>query len=235
MSDAPGETLDLEICAREPIHIPGAIQPHGVLLAADRTTLEITHGAGDVAGVLGRAAWIGRTLGDVLGDPLAERVAHATQSGAVGAYVGRIDSDRGAALDVSAHVDGDRLIVELEPAAGPALPAAILLGQLEAAGAAFERAPNLRALCERAAVEFRRLTGFDRVMIYRFIDDSAGAVMAEDRAADLPSFLNHHFPGSDIPAQARALYIRNLVRVIPESPTRLRRLSPRGRTPGRST
>jgi chemotaxis family two-component system sensor kinase Cph1 len=112
-------------------------------------------------------------------------------------------------------VDGEWLIVEFEPGLG-ALPAAVLLGQLEAAGAAFERAPNLKTLCERAAVEFRRLTGFDRVMIYRFQDDDAGAVLAEDVVEGMPSFLNHHFPGSDIPAQARALYVRNLVRVIPD-------------------
>jgi chemotaxis family two-component system sensor kinase Cph1 len=53
-------------------------------------------------------------------------------------------------------------------------------------------------------------------MVYRFLDDAAGAVLAEDRRADLHSFMNHHFPASDIPQQARALYIRNLLRVIPD-------------------
>lgn len=203
-------TADLDICAREPIHIPGSIQPHGVMLIADRTTQEITHAAGDVAGLLGCSAWIGRTLGEVLGDPLAERVSLVTQSGGQGGYAGHVGK-----LDVSAHVDGEWLMVEVEPGLG-GLPAAVLLGQLEAAGAAFERAPNVRALCERGAIEFRRLTGFDRVMIYRFLDDDAGTVLAEDLAEGMPSFLNHHFPGSDIPAQARALYVRNLVRVIPD-------------------
>ncbi|MBJ7408999.1 MAG: GAF domain-containing protein [Phenylobacterium sp.] len=213
MSEAP--TLDLEVCAREPIHIPGAIQPHGAMLVADRTTQEIAHGAGDVAGLLGVDAWIGLSLGAILGDPLAERLAQVTQSGHVGGYAGHLV--RGARpFDVSAHVDRDWLIVEIEPGLDQPLPATAILGQLEAAGAAFERAPNLKALCDRAAVEFRRLTGFDRVMIYRFLDEGAGAVLAEDRAEGMPSFLNHHFPGSDIPAQARALYVRNLVRVIPD-------------------
>jgi chemotaxis family two-component system sensor kinase Cph1 len=215
MADTAINPFDLAACAREPIHIPGAIQPHGALLVADRTTQEISHAAGDVARVLGVSAWIGRSLGEVLGDPLAERVAQVTQSGAAHGYAGHFDT-AGGALDVSAHVDGDRLIVEIEPSLEAQLPATAILGQLEAAGAAFERARNLKALCERAAIEFRRLTGFDRVMIYRFLDDDAGAVLAEDVADGMPSFLNHHFPGSDIPAQARALYIRNLVRVIPD-------------------
>jgi len=213
MSDAT--LVDLDACAREPIHIPGSIQPHGVMLVADRTTQEIGHAAGDVAGILGAEAWIGRSLGAVLGDPLAERVAKVTESGVHGGFAGHFDA-AGRTLDVSAHVDGEHVIVEVEPSMAQSLPATVILGQLETAGAAFERAPNLKALCERAAIEFRRLTGFDRVMIYRFLDDDAGAVLAEDLAEGMPSFLNHHFPGSDIPAQARALYVRNLVRVIPD-------------------
>ncbi len=208
-------TLDLDACAREPIHIPGSIQPHGVMLVADRTTQEISHAAGDVARLLGREAWLGRTLGEILGDPVAERIAQVTHSSGLGGFAGRLKSPAGA-LDISAHLDRERLIVEAEPGLGAPMPAVVLLAQLEAAGAAFERAPNLRGLCNRAAIEFRRLTGFDRVMIYRFLDDDAGAVLAEDVADGMPSFLNHHFPGSDIPAQARALYVRNLVRAIPD-------------------
>ncbi|NKX17019.1 hypothetical protein HGG75_22375 [Ochrobactrum pseudogrignonense] len=64
---------------------------------------------------------------------------------------------------------------------------------------------------------FRKLTGFDRVMIYQFLEDASGVVVAEDGNDNYPSFLNHHFPASDIPKQARALYLRNRVRVIPES------------------
>jgi light-regulated signal transduction histidine kinase (bacteriophytochrome) len=206
--------LDLDACAREPIHTPAAIQPHGVLLVADRTTQEITHGAGDIAGLIGATAWIGRTLGAVLGDDMAQRVAQVTQSSFIGGFAGHV-GHTGAALDISAHVDGEHLIVEVEPGLETALPATAILGQLEAAGHAFERAANLKALCERAVVEFRRITGFDRVMIYRFLDDESGAVLAEDVAEGMPSFLNHHFPGSDIPAQARDLYVRNLVRAIP--------------------
>ena len=88
------------------------------------------------------------------------------------------------------------------------------MDKLAVAVAEFERAVSLSVLCEKAAVEFRRLTGFDRVMVYRFLDDDAGKVLAEDKKQSLDSFLHHHFPASDIPKQARALYLRNLVRVI---------------------
>lgn len=215
MTDTVSPDLDLDACAREPIHIPGSIQPHGVMLVADRTTQEIGHAAGDVAGRLGVTRWQGESLGAVLGDPLATRLAQVTQSGGGSGYAGRLIRGE-TAFDVMAHLSGERLIVELEPAEREEPAAAELLAQLETAAAAFERAPNLQVLCERAAVEFRRLTGFDRVMIYRFLDEDAGAVLAEQAADDMPSFLNHRFPGSDIPAQARALYVRNLVRTIPD-------------------
>jgi two-component system, chemotaxis family, sensor kinase Cph1 len=219
------EPLDLDACAQEPIHIPGAIQSHGAMLVADRTTQEISHGAGDVARLLDVEAWIGRTLGEVLGDELAQRVELITQSAAAGGHAGQLRRN-GGGLDISAHADGQRLIVEVEPSVGAPLTATTLLAQLEAAGYAFERAANVKALCERAAVEFRKLTGFDRVMIYRFLDEGAGAVLAEDAAEGMPSFLNHHFPGSDIPAQARSLYIRNLVRTIPDVAYRPAPLAP---------
>jgi light-regulated signal transduction histidine kinase (bacteriophytochrome) len=62
----------------------------------------------------------------------------------------------------------------------------------------------------------RSLTGYDRIMVYRFLADGSGAVLAEAKEEAVPSLLNHHFPASDIPAQARQLYVRNLVRVIPD-------------------
>ncbi len=124
---------------------------------------------------------------------------------------------RREAFDASLHVSGDHILVELEPQAENPVSAGAILSRLDAIGASFERAADLQGLCDRAAIGFRELTGFDRVMIYRFLDDGAGMVMAEDRDRALPSFLNHHFPASDIPRQARALYIRNRVRVIPEA------------------
>jgi light-regulated signal transduction histidine kinase (bacteriophytochrome) len=209
-----GPLPDTDACAREPIHIPGSIQPHGVMLVAERTTQEVRYVAGDAERLLD-ASPVDRSLGDVLGDDLAGRVAQATHSAAAGGYVGRTMLG-GGAVDIVAKLGGDWLIVEIEPASGEVASAAVVLSQLSSAAGAFERTLDLKALCARAAIEFRRLTGFDRVMIYRFLEDEAGSVLAEDVVEGMPSFLNHRFPGSDIPAQARALYVRNRVRVIPD-------------------
>lgn len=213
----PVPTQDqIDGCDREPIHIPGAIQPHGVLLVLDRDTLEIRHAAGDVASLLSVDAWLGRSVGAVLDDHLERRIAALTASSATGGFVGTLRG-RGRMLDVSASFQGDKVMVEIEPGLEEPLAGSQILAQLEGAAAAFERCPGLRTLYDRAALEFRHLTGFDRVMVYQFGEDDAGKVVAESRAPHVEAFLNHHFPASDIPKQARALYLRNLVRVIPEA------------------
>lgn len=207
------QEVDLTICDREPIHIPGSIQPHGILLVTDPDGLKITHAAGD-PDRLGRA-WSDAPLGELLGHDAAAEALRVIASGGRG-LLGRFKPPFSAeAFDAALHLSGERLIVELEPITQTTDPR-LLLQQIEAAAAAFEKTSNLTQLCEAAAVEFRRLTGYDRVMVYRFLDDDAGVVVAEDLAPGQHSFVNHHFPASDIPKQARALYVRNLVRVIPD-------------------
>ncbi len=207
-----GERLDLTACDREPIHIPGSIQPHGLLLVADASTLEVKAGAGELEAHLG-ADWLGRDLKELLCQPVASMLDARPASATIA--LGPI-SCATTTFDATAHRSGDALLVELEPAP-PELPSAIeVLATMEEATATFEQAFGLVELCDRAAKAFRKLTGFDRVMLYRFLDDEAGVVLAEDRDPTLNTFLNQHFPASDIPKQARALYVRNRVRVIPD-------------------
>jgi len=202
----------LEACDREPIHIPGSIQPHGLLLVADADGGAILGAAGDVGGRLG-LSWTGRSLGEML-----QQNVQAALSASPDSITLPLDQVLGPSelFDVVAHRSGDLVLVEMEPASAHTISAAAALFAVEASNRAFERVADLRGLCERAATAFRRLTGFDRVMVYRFLDDGAGVVLAEDRAPGLSTFMNHHFPASDIPKQARALYVRNRVRVIPD-------------------
>jgi chemotaxis family two-component system sensor kinase Cph1 len=206
----------LSECDREPIHIPGSIQPHGVMLVAESTTLIVRHIGGDAAKMLGIDADVDRPLAEFVGQANAEMAERVTKTAPKRAFIGTIEKADRSSINITSHLTGGYLIVELEPKVGPEKSSAELLGALETASAAFDQASTLKALCDAAAIEFRKLTRYDRVMVYRFLDDAAGEVLAEDRRADLHSFMNHHFPASDIPQQARALYIRNLLRVIPD-------------------
>jgi chemotaxis family two-component system sensor kinase Cph1 len=208
-------TIDISGCDREPIHIPGSIQPHGIMLVAQKTTLIVRHGAGDVERVFQRERWIDRPLADFLGEEVARRAARVSETAQKRAFIDTINAPGAGPLDVTAHIIDDYLIIEIEPKVEALRSSTKLLGRIEIASNAFDQATTLKNLCDIAAVQFRELTRYDRVMVYRFLDNGAGAVLAEARRNDQHSFLNHHFPGSDIPQQARALYIRNLLRVIP--------------------
>ncbi|PZT96437.1 MAG: phytochrome [Sphingomonas sp.] len=201
---------DLTICDREPIHIPGAIQPHGMLLIVDPAEGVIVGGAGDVASLLG-ADWLGGTILDLIGEA-GLAILRSTVAGPV-----VLGTTGQTTLSVVASREGRFWLIELEPTAPGEPGTDDALTWIEQGGEEFSRAVDLDDLTARAASIFARLTGFDRVMIYRFLDDDSGKVVAERHAPDIHGFLNHHFPASDIPRQARALYIRNRVRVIPDA------------------
>lgn len=201
---------DLTICDREPIHIPGAIQPHGMLLIVDPAEGVIVGGAGDVASLLG-TDWLGGTILDLIGEA-GLAILRSTVAGPV-----VLGTTGQTTLSVVASREGRFWLIELEPTAPGEPGTDDALTWIEQGGEEFSRAVDLDDLTARAASIFARLTGFDRVMIYRFLDDDSGKVVAERHAPDIHGFLNHHFPASDIPRQARALYIRNRVRVIPDA------------------
>ncbi|WP_234902416.1 histidine kinase dimerization/phosphoacceptor domain -containing protein [Agrobacterium larrymoorei] len=205
------ENTQIISCDLEPIHRPGSIQPHGVVLVADAQSLEIVGAAGDVASRFEKN-WRGEKLDEFLKLDLT----HALETARVGqpAVMGRVSSKTGD-LNAVCVPSGTYLLVELDDAEEDAVLSIPFLYGLEAAASLFERAGTLADLGAEAAKTFRQLTGYGRVMLYQFLDDDAGVVTGESLDEDSASFMNHHFPATDIPRQARALYVRNKVRVIP--------------------
>lgn len=195
----------LTSCDLEPIHIPGSIQPYGVMLIADDTG-EIVGHAGDLAGAV-----LGQRLRDVIGRDPGQMLASLPDQGIK--VLGQT-SFIGRRHDAVAYRSGQHLVVELIETLDDAELDAEFLATLEALGASLERTVSLADLSTQAARIFQQLTGYGRVMIYQFVDDDAGVVLGESIADASSSFMNHHFPATDIPRQARALYVRNKVRVI---------------------
>ena len=212
------DPADAASCDREPIRTPGSIQPHGIMLVASIDSLRVTHVAGDVEQGLDIHDWHDQTVDIVLGETLAARVASLCGPDGMDGFIGQLRTKAGDLLDVNAYRSVPYIIIELEPAdSADAGGNGQAMERVAIIAAELEQGASPTDVCRRAVAEVRSLTGFDRVMVYQFLEDGAGTVLAEDRRGDVHGFLNHHFPGSDIPQQARELYVRNLFRVIPDS------------------
>lgn len=207
--------VDLERCATEPIHVPGAIQPHGHLLACSEPDLLLRHASAELGPLLGQplAGLLGRALEDVLGTDAAAAVRAALMDLPAGQTCVAKIKVATRAFDATVHRWDGLAIVELEDPAGDRLDAGLLNRVL----ARLRTARTLTALQQAAVTGLREMTGFDRVMLYRFHPDEHGEVVAEAKADDIEPFLGLHYPASDIPRQARQLYRMNWLRVIPDA------------------
>lgn len=221
---------DLTDCDREAIQVPGSIQPSGALLVLDGTAWTVLQASENVEHLLGTPVGVvldkrlEEGLGNGLGSALQNRLQE-TSLNRDARYLGTItvaeDTERPTSardLHVIAHRLDDALIVELEPAVvGGPVSFRNLYPLVQEFLTGMERVTTVEELCRFAAGMVRTLTGFDRTLVYRFDDDGAGTVVAEDRNDRLPSYLDHRFPASDIPAQARELYRRNRLRLIADA------------------
>jgi two-component system, chemotaxis family, sensor kinase Cph1 len=211
---------DLTTCDREPIHIPGSIQPHGVLLVVDRQEFAVEQVAGNSKLLLGiePERLPGRVMREIFHSDAAVfvsgQLAAASEFVAPTMRLGVHSLDGTMPLDLTLHATGRTAIIELEPARRTMSRLGDPIEQLKTLLAAVQHTANLAECCEAAAVAMRAATGFDRAMVYRFLPDGSGVVAAEDAIAGLESFLGLHYPASDIPKQARELYRRNWLRAI---------------------
>ncbi len=214
------QDVALDLCAREPIHTPGAIQPYGVLLVIDPASLEVLERAVSEPALIERFGDpLGQMLEVVLGGALADCVEPVRQLAIDSSlHLGSIDLPAHGRHQVLAHRSAQAVLLELEsPVAGQPTSLEALYPAIRQLMAAIETASTVEALCQIAAEHMRAMTGFDRTLVYQFDSGWNGIVIAEDGNGVLPSYLDLRFPESDIPAQARELYRRNRVRLIADA------------------
>ncbi|WP_332877518.1 ATP-binding protein [Massilia sp. S19_KUP03_FR1] len=208
--------VDLLSCADEPIHIPGSIQPHGVLLYFCINGL-LEGWSANAVSLVDSTLQIGTPFtalglpGETLG--LIQDCVDTALDGEAGASVASITVGA-REYDCIVHAYHYRIVAEFEIRTVPATDVAMFAVRAHGAIDHLRRQKTVAGLLEIAVRRIREMTGFDRVMAYRFRQDESGDVMAEDRRADLTPYLGQRYPASDIPAQARRLYALNTLRVI---------------------
>ncbi len=218
------EVFDLNNCDREPIHRPGLIQPYGLLLALDEPDLHIRQVSRNANEIVAIAPH------DLLDRPLAEFI----DTDSITAIQGCLDrsfehinplpltftggqGDRQPFNGIVHRAPSGEVVLELEPFVATKQHSFFQFHrQIKDTLIALQATRNLDELCNLIVAEVKRLTDFDRVMVYRFNDKGDGFVIAEAKTPELEPFLGLSYPATDIPRQAKYLYTQNWLRLIPD-------------------
>ena len=211
------DEVDLTNCDREPIHQLGKIQNFGALIAVNADWF-ISQRSTNVAEILGEHVNVeqGEPLKTVFSEKAMERLREAAKAPDDVVVVDRVFGvdllGNGKLFDCAVHRSDALTIIEFEPhPVGEATPP---IGVLRPMMAELEAHKDVNYLCANAARQLKELLQIDRVMVYRFHEDESGEVIAEAREPDLEAFLHLRYPKTDIPAQARRLYVLNPFRII---------------------
>ncbi|CUR34452.1 putative Histidine kinase [Planktothrix tepida PCC 9214] len=215
-------TVDLTNCDTEPIHIPGLIQAHGILFVLQEPQLKILQVSNNTFNLLGihPQKLLRKKLDKILESRFIEQIHQKRDEG-----LGTINplklsiktQKKQRFFDGILHRSDGVLILELEPVTSKQFSHFFSLYHLvQAPLAQIQKTFTLNELCQTIVKEIRKLTGFDRVMVYQFDAEDAGTIIAEDKLEELNPYLGLHYPASDIPRQARHLYGLNLLRLIPD-------------------
>ncbi len=217
------QSVDLTNCDREPIQIPGLIQPHGVLLVLQEPDLKIVQVSNNTLALLGQEPQelLGKPLLNLLPpkqiDALQQCLSEEFE------YVNPLDisikiQTKLLRFDGIIHRFNSLILLELEPKKTSNKTDFVQFAQrVKSTITKIQKASTLLEMCGVVVKEVRKITGFDRVMVYQFDAAGAGRVIAEDRLETLTPYLGLHYPSSDIPQQAQQLYTLNWLRLIPDS------------------
>ncbi|WGV28789.1 sensor histidine kinase [Halotia branconii] len=209
-----------------PIHLFRQIQPHGVLLVLEEPELKILQISSNTWNVFGinPENMLHKKLEDLLDPFQIERIKVGLSEDNL-EFINptkiwvRKKGDDYVVFDAVFHRNAEGfLILELEPAISREnIPFLSFYHLARASINQLEKTSNLRDFCQIIVQEVRKVTGFDRVMLYKFDDDGHGSVVAEEKLASLEPYLGLHYPESDIPKPARKLFASNSIRLIPDA------------------
>ncbi|MCF6141319.1 ATP-binding protein [Flavobacterium sp. K77] len=203
-------------CESEAIHIPGTIQTHGFLLAVTQGDYTVAFCSENCVDFLNKThiELLGKKLETIFEKADIENIQEQFKEFSDHLARPFIINYNEKTFHVTAHKSDKVIILEFEPFTEAKIDLPDLLNRMQRFTYHTERSDNLQSLCQNIADETRSITGYDRVMIYRFDKEYNGQVFAESKKEDLKPFLHLNYPHTDIPSQARELYLSNLVRML---------------------
>ncbi|KAB8334122.1 GAF domain-containing protein [Scytonema tolypothrichoides VB-61278] len=217
------DTLDLSNCDKEPIHLPGSIQPHGLLFVLTEPELRIIQISNNTAQFLGREPeeLLNTRLHDLLEFPQVNAIDKCLSKDFESVNPLKIvlhQQGKNLIFDGIVHRFDNVLILELEPSQTQENVSFFGFYHLvKGAISKIQAASTTEEMCRVAVQQVQQLTEFDRVMVYQLDAEGAGHVIAETAQDELTPYLGLRYPASDIPTQAKQLYRLNKLRLIPDT------------------
>lgn len=211
---------DSELCGKVPIHLINTVQPYGVLLVLSRSALEFIQVSENVDSLFGKAeTLIGTTIDAHLDAAALDFLKRLSAPGARTDKIPQVWTIRSREHFCLLHIKDQYILVEIDltPYEEDKQRSFVSIYQeIKYSMSLIESAKTTTDICTIAARELKRISGFDKVMVYRFDKEWNGTVIAEQMETDMESYFGFTFPASDIPRQARELYLRNPYRFIPD-------------------
>lgn len=203
---------DSEFCGNVPIHLINVIQPYGALIVADKAKKEIVQLSENVTALTGTP--FTEMQGTLLSDYISKLSFDESKLGSP--QICEINKQQYLGI---LHERDEYYLLEINlESADEAMRTTFidLYKELKNTIKAIESQADLVNTLLVSARELKKASGFNKVMIYRFDDDWNGHVLAEEKENDMESYMGFTFPASDIPKQARELYLKNAYRFIPD-------------------
>ncbi|UII27471.1 ATP-binding protein [Fulvivirga maritima] len=223
------DSLEFDHCEDEPIHIPESIQGYGYLFALDYESGEIRLISENVQSLINENQIIGSSFYDFIDGEeyvsfLKETYQRAQSQGVrlpiqFNLKSSFIKDKKASDYYAVVYQSSQYMVVELEPAGEfrDAYSASQFM-KLYATSVApkFKTFKSLPQMANEIVSTIKYVSGYDRVVLFKFNQDNTGKVIAEAKEEEMDSYMNLMYPASDIPKQARDLYKKNWVRLTPD-------------------
>lgn len=215
------KNFDSDFCGSLPLNNVNLIQDYGYLLVLDISSLNIVQVSENIVSLVGKPIQelVNSNVSTIVGEEDLRKISNNINSGIKQRIPFNlfIRTD-GSNLQCHAlmHIKEDYILIELEKASERrSRNFTDVFQEVKKIMAAIDQAETVQSVCEIAIHELRKISGFDGVLMYRFDPYWNGTVLAEEKDERLEPYLGQTFPASDIPRQARQLYLKNPYRLIP--------------------
>lgn len=215
------KNFDSDFCGSLPLHHINSIQDYGYLLVVELQSFKIVQASENLAALFAGeiADIVPGALSDYLDEHSMDRISSLINNQLLNRIPLTVHLKQGTQKEpfhALLHIKEQYLIIELEKANESASRSfAEVYESIRHIGAALEIANTVQQVCDTAITELRKLSGFDGILMYSFDEGWNGTVIAEDKGDLLEPYLGQTFPASDVPRQAREMYLKNPYRLIP--------------------